>query len=341
MADDPESLWRPSANLENLRLRSRIIAEIRNFFAQRGVLEVETPLLCKTTTTDPHVASFKFEQPNNTALQSSDLNSNRIHFSKKTHPSNVYLQTSPEFAMKRLLASGSGCIYQICKAFRLEESGRYHHPEFSMLEWYRVGFDHHQLMDEIDAMMQTVANTEVAERISYREIFQNFLDINPHTSDAVELEDCARLNGIKGLENPNPNDTDFWLHLLLSHCIEPHLGRQRPVFIFDFPASQAALARICSANSPIAERFELYWNGIELANGYHELTDVTEQQRRCYADNDKRHQLNLPKIPIDEQLMAALANGMPDCAGVALGLDRLVMLIAKERAIKEVISFVD
>lgn len=318
MADTP-IVWKPSAILANLRLRSRIIAAIRNFFAERGVLEVETPLLCNTTATDPHIASFSVKLPQATSPQ--------------------YLQTSPEFAMKRLLAAGSGCIYQICKAFRSEESGRRHNPEFTMLEWYRSGFNHHQLMDEIDLLLQTVVNTETADRFSYAEIFQNRLSINPHTATCLELQHCAQQHSLENLENPEPNDKDFWLHLLLSHCIEPHLGRNRPVFILDFPASQAALAKIRPGSPPVAERFELYWQGVELANGYHELTDALEQEQRFIADNQKRRKLHLPEISADKQLLAALAAGMPDCAGVALGIDRLVMLAARAKAISEVISF--
>ncbi|HVV68688.1 MAG TPA: elongation factor P--(R)-beta-lysine ligase [Gammaproteobacteria bacterium] len=330
---DTRSSWKPSASLANLRLRSRIIAAIRNFFADRGVLEVETPLLCKTTATDPHIASFRVLEQSSAPISDAFASKHTADFPYQ------YLQTSPEFAMKRLLASGSGSIYQICKAFRLEEHGRYHHSEFTMLEWYRIGFDHHQLMDEIDLLLQTVADTESADRLTYAEIFQNFLSIDPHISTTHELQNCAQQNGIEHIENPDPENKDFWLYLLLSHCIEPHLGGKRPVFILDFPAQQAALAKIRPSNPPVAERFELYWKGIELANGYHELTDAKEQERRFKADNKKRRQLNLPEIPEDQQLLAALSKGMPDCAGVALGIDRLVMLAAHLDTIDKVISF--
>lgn len=314
--------WKPSASLVNLRLRSRIIVAIRHFFTERGVLEVETPLLGNTTATDPHITSFTVPAP------SSQPTSNTY-----------FLQTSPEFAMKRLLAAGSGSIFQLGKAFRVDEQGRYHHREFTMLEWYRVGFNHLQLMAEIDALLQTILHSQAADYYTYAEIFQNHLKINPHLCTIADLQNCAARHGVNAMNNPEPTDKDFWLHLLLSHCIEPHLGRERPVFILDFPASQAALAKIRLGNPPLAERFELYYQGIELANGYHELTDANEQRQRFINDNAKRRQLGLPELPIDNNLLAALAAGMPDCAGVALGVDRLVMLAANAESIREVLSF--
>jgi elongation factor P--(R)-beta-lysine ligase len=310
--------WHPTAHLSVLRFRSQIIQIIRNFFANRGVLEVETPLLCSTTATDPAIVSLP-----------AGLNSSRW-----------FLQTSPEFAMKCLLAAGSGSIYQLCKAFRGEERGRLHNHEFTMLEWYRVGFDHIQLMGEIDALLNAVMQTPKADRFTYQQIFQHYLGIDPHHSKVSELQHCASQHGIElNSQSVDATDRDFWLHLLLSHCIEPELGLVRPVFITDFPASQAALAKIRPGNPPVAERFELYYQQVELANGYHELTDASEQARRFVDDNQKRRKLGLPEIPVDKQLIAALSAGLPPCAGVALGIDRLVMLAAQVKSIAEVVSF--
>lgn len=295
--------WKPSASLVNLRLRAQILAKIRSFFAEREVLEVETPLLSAAATTDPHLKSFRVER-------------------------DYYLQTSPEFAMKRLLAAGSGAIYQIGKAFRDEEQGRQHNPEFTMLEWYRPGFDHHDLMDEMDDLLQTILGTETAERLIYADAFQKYLGINPHTATITELQKCAQIN-IVGLENAS---RDAWLHLLISHCIEPHLGQQKPTFLYNFPASQAALARV---HDGVAERFEVYIQGMELANGFHELRDATEQEKRFIADLQERS----IQVPYDQHLLSALRHGLPDCAGVALGIDRLVMIAANTRNIADVMSF--
>lgn len=308
--------WRPTASLLNLQRRAQILATIRTFFAERNVLEVETPLLGYSTATDPHISSLIV--PHNTT--------------------SLYLQTSPEFAMKRLLVAGSGSIYQIAKAFRAEENGRLHHTEFTLLEWYRVGFDHHQLMDEMDALLQQVLQTESAERCTYTEIFQRYLEIDPLLASSEELAQCAYAQGLIEIQNPDPKDDTFWCHLLMSHCIEPNLGKERPLFVLDFPPAQAALAKIRPGNPPVAERFEVYYRGVELANGYHELNDILEQKRRFFVDNQRRETLNLPQIPADPSLLAALAYGLPDCAGVALGVDRLVMLALGASNIAEVMS---
>ncbi len=307
-------------NIEHLKQRSKLIQKIRDFFEQRGVWAVETPLLGNSTATDPHIHSLTvFASPNN----------------PHTH---AYLQTSPEFPMKRLLAAGSGAIYQITKAFRAEEQGRLHHTEFTMLEWYRVGFDHHQLMDEMDALLFEILNTLPAERLTYTEVFQTHLGIDPLQCDLQTLKKCAHEQGLVISENLDKvlDDLDFWRHLLMSHVIEPRLGKDRPTFILNFPPSQAALAKIRDSHPPIAERFEVYFHQIELANGYHELCDPLEQKKRFDADNQRRQQLGLPNIPIDESLLAALTDGLPPCAGVALGIDRLIMLALNASSISEV-----
>lgn len=300
-------------NKSSLQLRAKILAKIRQFFAERNVLEVETPLLCSTTATDPHIHSFSVA-------------------------SKRYLQTSPEFCMKRLLAAGSGSIYQICKAFRREEVGRQHNPEFTLLEWYRIGFDHQQLMIEVDELLQTILQASSAEKITYGKLFEKYLQINPHKVSVQELKNCAQKMQLK-LSNENITDRDAWLQLLMTHFIEPQLGNEKPLFIYDFPATQAALSKIRHEEIPVAERFEVYVNGIELANGYHELIDAKEQQARFIADQKRRQELGYENVPIDKYLLAALEESFPNCAGVALGVDRLIMLAGKSHSIHSTLSF--
>lgn len=312
--------WRPGADLPMLRLRARTLDRVRAFFAGRGVLEVETPALSAAATTDPHIESFA------TAYRGPGR-----------APAPLYLHTSPEFPMKRLLAAGSGPIYQICKVFRQGECGRLHNPEFTLLEWYRPGFDHRRLMDEVEALVLPILGRPAAERLSYAEAFARHLDLDPHRADAATLAACAARHGIAvdGLGA----DRDGWLALLLTHLVEPHLGRGRPTFLYDYPASQAALARVRAGEPPLAERFELYVDGVELANGFHELADAAEQRRRFAADREARRAAGLPLVPMDEHLLAALAHGLPDCAGVALGFDRLLMLAAGVEEIGRVVAF--
>lgn len=312
--------WQPSASIENLKQRAIIIQKIRNFFRARDVMEVETPLLSQATVTDIHLQSFSTKYiPDNQK--------------EKT----LYLQTSPEYAMKRLLAAGSGPIFQICKSFRNNgESGRWHNPEFTMLEWYRPGFDHHDLMSETDELLNAVLDTKPAIRFSYQALFKHYLAIDPLSASITMLKQCAIDSGIS-VENSETLNSDDWLMLLMSHCIEPYLGQNnQPVFVHDFPRSQAALARI---NNNIAERFEVYLNGVELANGFHELSDSKEQRQRFENDLIKRIHMNYPMVPIDERLLSALEYGLPDCAGIALGIDRLVMLALNTNSIDDVLSF--
>lgn len=316
-----KSNWQPSASVDNLKLRAKMFAQIREFFSSRGVLEVDTPLMCHTSVTDACIQSIP-------ALF-------------QAHPQEAeqcyYLQTSPEYAMKRLLAAGSGAIFQICKAFRQGETGRMHNPEFTMLEWYRPGFDHHALMDEMDELLQLLLLVAPAELKTYAEIFQDFLQLDPHTAPLQELAACARQNKLD--VHAAVTDKDVWLQLLMSECIEPHIGKERPIFIYDFPASQAALARIKAGNPATASRFEVYMHGVELANGFHELQNAAEQRKRFEKNCAERAQENLAAMQIDELFLAALEYGLPDCAGVALGLDRLVMIAARSKSITEVLSF--
>jgi lysyl-tRNA synthetase class 2 len=306
--------------MEMLRLRAQILATIRAFFADRGILEVETPLLASAPVTDLHLHALSCRYRGPGADDGRDL----------------YLQTSPEFAMKRLLAAGSGPIFQICKAFRNGEAGRRHNPEFTLLEWYRPGWDHHRLMDEVDEFLKVVLGTGSGERLSYGEAFNRYAGFDPHHQSDQAL--CARVQDL-GVSSVAELGHDDLLDLILTHIVEPRLGHCQPTFIHDYPASQAALARIRSGNPALAERFEVFVEGLELANGYHELTDPDQQRRRFKDDLEARRGTGLPQVPIDNRLLAALEHGLPDCAGVALGIDRLVMLAAGTRDVTEVLAF--
>lgn len=319
--------WRPSATLETVRSRARLLTQIRAFFAARAVLEVETPVLSRAAGTELHLQSFT------------------TRYSGPSAPPDglLYLHTSPEYPMKRLLAAGSGSIYQISKVFRDGEAGRRHNPEFTLLEWYRIGFDHLRLMDEVEALvtsvLQEVLSLRDTQRLSCREAFMRYAGIDPHTADTAALAGCVRRHGITVPTEMESADRILWLDLLMTHVVEVQLGRDCLCFIYDYPADQASLARIRPGTPALAERFELYVNGVELANGFHELADSAEQRRRFEQDNIARQARGLPVLPIDEHLLAALAHGLPDCAGVALGLDRLVMLAVDARSIQDVIAF--
>jgi len=316
--------WRPSASADTLVIRARLLQRIRAFFQAREVLEVDTPLLSRAAVTDPHIETFVVQEPQQGVPR--------------------YLHTSPEFAMKRLLAAGSGSIYQVCKVFRQGEAGRHHNPEFSLLEWYRLGFDHHQLMDEVESLLRELLDgyrtLAAGQRLSYRAAFQQYVGLDPLSASVAELQAAVKQHGIEviGLDETHK---DPWLDLLMTHVVEPALPPDGPVFIYDYPASQAALARIRQSEPPVAERFELYLDGMELANGFHELTDAQEQRQRFAADLAARKASGLPGVPADERFLAALEAGLPPCAGVALGIDRLVMLAAGVKSISEVLTFDD
>ncbi len=315
--------WRPRGGRERWRARARILAALRAFFAARGVLEVETPLLCAHGAMDPAIASFEVRGPDGRRR---------------------WLQTSPEYAMKRLLAAGSGPIYQLGRAFRSGEAGARHNPEFTLLEWYRPGFDHHRLMDECGALVDSVLGCGRPERIEYAEAFRRLAGVDVDADPLEALRARARAAGAdegtaRGLER------DACLDLLLSHRVQPGLAGlagARAVFVHDYPASQAALARLRAApHGERAERFELFVDGVELANGYHELTDPGEQRRRFEEEAARRRAHGLAPMAPDERLLAALAHGLPACAGVALGVDRLVMLALGLRELGEAMAFPD
>lgn len=314
--------WQPTASIEQLRQRASIICQIRQFFAERDVLEVDTPAMSHATVTDIHLHTFQTEFVGPGYADGRKL----------------YFMTSPEFHMKRLLAAGSGCIYQINKAFRNEESGRYHNPEFTMLEWYRVGFDHHRLMDEMDALLQRVLQCGAAQRMTYQQAFIRELGVCPLQGSMSELKQAAATLGLSDIAEPE-QDRDTLLQLLFSIGVEDKIGQTVPAFVYDFPASQAALAKINPNDPRVADRFEAYFKGIELANGFHELDHWQEQLARFEQDNAKRIEMGLSAQPIDHHLIEALKSGLPECAGVALGIDRLIMLAIGCDHIDQVTAF--
>lgn len=315
-----DNLWRPGAPIDHLRARARVLAQIRRFFADRDVLEVETPVLSHCAVSDPFIDSLEVS----------------FGFQPGIEDERLYLQTSPEYAMKRLLAAGSGDIYQMAKVFRNGESGRRHNPEFTMLEWYRLGLNDRQLMDEVAALVTAVVPALPVRYLSYAELFERELGLDPHRATRTQLQQCCRDH----VDAPfDDDDRDTWLNLLMSHVLEPRL--QGAVFIHSYPASMAALAQVREDEQgrQVAARFELFVDGVELANGYHELTDAAEQARRLDADQQQRAALGLPQRPLETRLVRALEAGMPDCAGVALGVDRLVMLTLGVDNLEQVISF--
>ena len=312
--------WQPTASVKNLLTRAKLLAEIRRFFTDRGLLEVETPVLSEFGVTDVHLATFSTEFISPFGEQSKTL----------------WLSTSPEYHMKRLLAAGSGPIFQIGKVFRNEEAGNRHNPEFTMLEWYRPHFDMYRLINEVDDLLQQILECPPAESMSYQFAFQQYVGLDPLSADLSELAEKAKKHQLIGAENEN---RDTLLQFLFSTVVEPQIGQEVPVVVYHFPASQAALAQISSEDLRVAERFEFYYKGLELANGFHELSDAREQLRRFQQDNLQREKMGLPVRVIDTRLLAALQAGIPNCSGVALGVDRVLMIAMGTESIKEVISF--
>jgi elongation factor P--(R)-beta-lysine ligase len=301
-----------------------MLQAVRGFFAERGVLEVETPIASRAGVSDPALDSL----------------TTRWHGPGGANGLALYLQTSPEFPMKRLLAAGCGPIYQACKVFRDGERGRLHHPEFSLLEWYRPGWDHRRLMGEVADLVRWVLEAPglAAEEMSYRDLFRERLQLDPWHADLRDLCRAAADQGIQGIDRLDLSP-DGWLDLLLTHCLEPGLGRGCMTFVYDYPPSQAALARIRPGPEPAGERFELYLEGMELANGFHELTDAEEQRRRFALDLQRRAAAGRHLPPADGSFLAALGAGMPMAAGVALGLDRLLMIKTGATHIDQVLAF--
>ncbi|ODC02444.1 EF-P lysine aminoacylase GenX [Terasakiispira papahanaumokuakeensis] len=315
--------WRPSASLEQLRFRAQCIQQVRTFFEQRDVLEVETPILGSAGSTDPFLDSFITEL---TPAGRPSAKGERL-----------WLQTSPECHMKRLLAAGYGAIWQLSRCFRNGERSRRHNPEFSMIEWYRPGWNLGELLGEIQALINLLLGKAPYQCMTYSEALQHFAHVDPFTATDEVLRDQAR--ACSGLDGPLSRDD--CLDILISHRVEPALATAGRVCLTEFPASQAALARTFTnaEGHLVAERCEVYVAGIELANAYHELTDAHEQAQRFMADCDARQQLGKPDVQADEALLEALNSGLPSTSGVALGLDRLIMLAAGASSLDEVTAF--
>lgn len=315
--------WRPTASWETLKIRADMLKRIRAFFAERDVLEVETPLLAHAGVTDLHLHNA----------------TTRLHGPGLPKPTTFYLQTSPEYAMKRLLAAGSGAIFQIGKVVRDDEISRRHNPEFTLLEWYRPGFTDDDLIAETDLLLQALLGTATADVLTYQEVFLQVLHADPLTSEGLgivraELESRGYGDALAADEEP-----DVVLQLAMSVLIEPVIGQNKPCVVKNFPASQAALAKIHGSDPRVAHRFEVFYRGLELANGFWELTDANQQRARFEEDNAQRVARGLEAQPVDERFLAALTSGMPDCAGIAVGFDRLVMLKTGASSIEQVLTF--
>ncbi|RTE85679.1 MULTISPECIES: EF-P lysine aminoacylase EpmA [Gammaproteobacteria] len=313
--------WQPSAALENIKARSALQQQIRAFFLERDVVEVETPILAASGVTEPHIANMQVH------AESGQF--------KGLHK--LYLQTSPEYAMKRLLCAGIGDCFQISKVFRNDEISSRHNVEFSMLEWYRLGFTDVELMAEIELLMREIFPDVASQYLTYQDAFIRYAQVDPLAANAQELEASLMQKGIdcevvKG-------DRAALLDLLMSCVVEPSLDREQLTFVYHFPAEQASLAKRCEQDDRTAHRFELFYGGLELANGYWELQDPIEQRARFEKDNTQRGSMGLPEVPIDERFLAALESGLPACAGVAMGVDRLLMLKLGAKHIKEVLTF--
>ena len=315
----------PVTVLEILKNRADLLRLVRQFFDDHEYCEVETPVLSRDTVVDAHLEPFRTQ-----------------HFDGTT----LYLQTSPEFAMKRLVAAGAAAIYQISKVFRQEESGRLHHPEFTMLEWYRVGDTYHDQMDFTQRFVQHIMHrfqpetaTVPFERITYDAAFEKHVGTRVLRLSVGELRELALSQGIQPPDSLTDEDRDEWLNLLLAVCVEPHLGVDRPTFLFDYPASQAALAVIRTDNPAVAERFELYVGGMELCNGYQELTDADELRRRNVVQAEIRARTGRPQLPLESRLLQAMQTGLPACSGVALGIDRLALSAFGGTNLRDVMPF--
>lgn len=336
----------PTASLQMLKLRAALLKTVRAFFDDRNYWEVQTPLMSHDPPADAHLVAFETE------WWPGGIRSNLPRPSDR-----LYLQTSPEFCMKRLLAAGADAIYQLGSVFRNGESGDRHNPEFTMLEWYRVG-------DSAEAQFQLVEDLVVAvngavrsalstnsdaspagqpstpfRRTTYQEAFRTYLGVDVFAVSNAELESAARNHSLSPPPGLERDDRDGWLNFLLAECVEPHLGEERPEFLYDYPASQAALARIRPGNPLVAQRFELYYRGIELCNGYVELTEPTELSKRIDEDSERREREGLPPLVRESRLLQAMRAGLPESVGVALGFDRLMMVATGAESIDQVIPF--
>lgn len=305
--------WRPTASIQALKARAYLYQQLRAFFYARGILEVETPALSQAGNTDPHIGSFSVNTPQGLR----------------------YLHTSPEYPMKRLLAAGSGDIYQICKVWRQDESGRKHNPEFTMLEYYRVGFTYQQLMQEVAELLYLVLPQLKAtpQVLSYRQAFLEILSIDPHQASIEQLKACAQQQRLDVQGELSPQ---AWLDLLFTHCIEASFPSECLTFICHYPATQAALARVRLEDGQwVAERFEVYLGPLELGNGYQEQTDAMQLERVLVTDAAQQ----IPPLPVDERFVTAVQAGLPFSAGIALGLDRILLCQQRAKQLPSVLSF--
>jgi len=314
--------WKPTANIKALRLRAQLNAMIRKFFAKRGVLEVETPMLSAAGNTDPNIESFQLQ----------------FVGPRSGGAGQRWLRTSPEFPLKRLLAAGVGDCYELGRVFRNGEAGRRHNPEFTMLEWYRVGWDHHKLMDEcaelVKDALHLAGRAATVREVSFRQMYQDAFGFDPLTVEEVELRGPLMVYDI----NPEGLTRDDWLDLLMTHLIQPSMPANRILLVYDYPPSQCALAKISAGEVKVAERFEVYVGPLELANGYHELTDAIEQRERFGRDLARRQKRASIQPPVDERLLAAMPK-LPACAGVALGVDRLMMAMLGSERVADAMAF--
>ncbi|CUS48220.1 MAG: EF-P lysine aminoacylase GenX [Idiomarinaceae bacterium HL-53] len=312
--------WRPTASIETIKARSALYQQIRAFFMERGVLEVETPVLAPCGVTEPHIANLTVT----CAAVSSTFRTQ-------------YLQTSPEYAMKRLIAGGVGDCFEITKVFRDDGVSKRHNPEFTLLEWYRLGFTDADLMEEIVSLLNKLVSFSGVRKVTYQQAFLETLGLCPLTCSSSDLVHSFEAEGLDC--RVVMDDRNSLLDLAMSLLVEPSFPHGDLTFVTEYPSNQAALARVCEHDSRVAHRFEVFLGGLELANGYWELSDAAEQRRRFEADNKRRIELGLPEVPVDEEFLAALGEGLPDCAGVAMGLDRLLMLSLGRSNIKDVLAF--
>jgi lysyl-tRNA synthetase class 2 len=314
--------WKPTTNPKALRLRAELYALIRHFFSERNVLEVETPILSAAGNTDPNIESFQLQ----------------FHGPKAAGAGMRWLRTSPEFPLKRMLAAGVGDCYELGKVFRNGEAGRRHNPEFTMLEWYRVGWTHHKLMDEcselVKAALHLAGRRATVRDVSFRQLYKDNFGFDPLTASEGDLRGPLAVYGI----DPEGLTRDDWLDLLMTHLIQPTIPANRILIVYDYPPSQCALAKVRQDKVPVAERFEVYVGPLELANGYHELNDAAEQRERFGRDLARRQKRAAIQPPVDERLLAALPK-LPACAGVALGVDRLMMAMLGSDKLSDVMAF--
>lgn len=308
-------MWKPSASMETLHKRAEIMNNVRAFFNGRGYLEVETPSLSPFGTSEVHLSSI-----------ASTVNGKPY-----------FLHTSPEYAMKRLLASGSGPIFQLARVYRDEELGRWHNPEFTMLEWYSLDIDHHDLISEVDEFLQTILKTPALQKITYRDAFLQSCDVDPFTASLNEFKNILIHHELANVFSADESDRCAYLYLLMSHIVEPYLAKfDMPIAVYDFPKDQASLAIV---SGEYAHRFEIYYRGLELANGFHELCDPVLQRERFRADNEERMQKGLAPSLLDTNFLSALESGLPACSGIAVGIDRLIAIALKAKSLAEVMAF--